>query len=145
MTKHRLDPTPETVTDVFSRDLPAALTVDPGDTVVVHSLDASGHLERQRTPGEVRPKMFSAKRGHCLAGPIAVRGAEPGMMLAVRLVSLRPDDWGLTVAGADTTLNRRLNTVSDERVWLLWDIADGKAVNNLGFGVRLAPFLGVIG
>jgi acetamidase/formamidase len=148
MTKHRLDPTPETVTDVFSRDLPAALTVDPGDTIVVHSLDASGHLERQRTPGEVRPKMFSAKRGHCLAGPIAVRGAEPGMMLAVRLVSLRPDEWGWTVAAAlDNPLNRRLGVAGGPPTWLLWELDADKFVgrNNHGLSMDLAPFLGVIG
>ena len=29
--------------------------------------------------------MFPAARGHCLTGPIAVRGAQPGDMLALRL------------------------------------------------------------
>jgi acetamidase/formamidase len=92
--------------------------------------------------------MFADRRGHCLVGPIAVRGAEPGMALAVRLVSLRPDDWGFTVAAArDNELNRRLGVVSGEPTWLLWDVdADaGTARNNLGLTVRLAPFLGVIG
>jgi acetamidase/formamidase len=43
--------------------------------------------------------MASKKRsGHCLTGPIAVRGAVPGDVLAVRFVSLRPDAWGYTVA-----------------------------------------------
>ena len=31
--------------------------------------------------------MFTLSRGHCLAGPIEVRGAEPGQVLAVRI------DW----------------------------------------------------
>jgi acetamidase/formamidase len=115
--------------------------VDPGDTLTVRSLNAHGYLGADRHSAKLIPD----RRGHCLTGPIAVRGAEPEMMLAVRLESLQPDEWGLTVAGGDTWLNRRLNTVSEERVWLHWDIADGKAVNNLGFGVRLAPFLGVIG
>jgi acetamidase/formamidase len=148
MAEHRLDPAPETVTDVFSPDLPAVLTVDPGDTLVVRSLDAAGHLERQRTPGETRPQMFAERRGHCLAGPIAVRGAEPGMMLAVRLVSLRPDDWGWTVAAAlDNPLNRRLGVADGPASWLLWDLdADkGTARNDRGLTVDLAPFLGVIG
>ena len=86
MTEHLLEPSPETTADVFSRERPPVLTVDPGDTVVVRSLDASGHLERQRTPGEKRPRMFSDRRGHCLTGPVAVRGATPGDVLAVRLV-----------------------------------------------------------
>lgn len=145
---HRLDPTPETVTEVFSRDLPAVLTVDPGDTVVVRSLDASGHLERQQAPGEERPKMFPAKRGHCLTGPIAVRGAEPGMMLAVRLVSLRPGEWGWTVAAAkDNELNRRLGVAGGPPSWLLWELDADAMVgkNDRGLATSLAPFLGVIG
>ncbi|WP_446039555.1 acetamidase/formamidase family protein [Streptomyces sp. SID1121] len=148
MAEHRLDSVPGTVTNVFSRDLPPVLTVDPGDTVVVHSLDASGHLERQRTPGEPRPKMFGGRPGHCLAGPIAVRGARPGTALAVHVESLRPDPWGWTVAAAaDTPLNRRLGLADTEPSWLLWELdADaGTGTDQYGHTVSLAPFLGVIG
>ena len=89
MRRHSLLPTPGTVTDVFSRDRPPVLTIDPGDTVVAGALDASGYLSRQRWPGDARPRMLSAGRGHCLTGPIAVTGAEPGATLSVRFVSLR--------------------------------------------------------
>jgi acetamidase/formamidase len=92
--------------------------------------------------------MFNPQRGHCLAGPIAVRGAEPGMMLAVRLVDLRPDSWGWTVAGArDTPLNRRLGILDMPPSWLLWELDAEKATgtNDRGQQVELAPFLGVIG
>ena len=148
MATHQLDPTPETVTDVFSAERSPVLTVDPGDTVVVRTLDASGHLERQRTPGELRPKLIAESRGHCLAGPIAVRGAEPGMVLAVRLDDLRPDDWGFTVAGArDTPLNRRLGVTGLPPAALLWELDAEKltGTNDRGFTVDLAPFLGVVG
>ncbi|MDX3851867.1 acetamidase/formamidase family protein [Streptomyces sp. AK02-01A] len=148
MAEYRLDSVRDTVTHVFSRELPAVLTVDPGDTVVVHSLDSSGHLKRQRTPGEATPRMFEGLRGHCLAGPIAVRGAEPGMALAVRLESLRPDDWGFTAAAsADTPLNRRLGLADADPAWLLWELdADaGTGTDQYGHTVSLAPFLGVIG
>jgi acetamidase/formamidase len=148
VTEHRLDPAPDTTTDVFSAELAPVLTVDPGDTVVVRSLDASGHLERQRTPGEARPLMHEQRRGHCLTGPIAVRGAEPGMVLAVHLESLRPGEWGWTVAAAvDTPLNRRLGLADAETTWLLWELdADkGTGTNQFGMTVDLAPFLGVIG
>ncbi|HEX3650228.1 MAG TPA: acetamidase/formamidase family protein [Pseudonocardiaceae bacterium] len=148
MAEHRLDPSPDTVTDVFSPDLPPVLTVDPGDRLVVRSLDASGHLERQTTPGEQRPKLIKDARGHCLTGPIAVRGAKPGAMLALRLESLRPDDWGWTVAAAvDNPLNRRLGIAGRPPAWLLWEIdADaGTARNDRGLTVDIAPFFGVMG
>ena len=79
MTRHRLDPSPSTTVEVFSRDLPPALTVDPGDTIVLRSLNAAGHLRPQTFPGEAVPEMAGQqRRGHCLTGPIAVRGAVPG-------------------------------------------------------------------
>ncbi len=148
MARHHLDPTTDTVTDVFSRDIPPVLTVDPGDTVVVHSLDASGHLERPRTPDDPRVLLLPARRGHCLAGPVAVRGAEPGTVLAVTLVTARPDSWGWTVAAArDNWLNRRLGVADAPPAWLLWEIDADQltATNDRGLTVDLAPFLGVIG
>jgi acetamidase/formamidase len=148
VTTHRLDPAPGTVTQVFDRDRPPVLTVEPGDTIVARTLDCSGHLERQRTPGEERPTMFQERRGHCLAGPIAVRGAVPGQALAVRLQSLRPDAWGWTVAAAlDTPLARRLGVADSGPSWLLWELdADqGTGTDQFGHTVELAPFLGVIG
>ena len=148
MSQHRLDPTPATVADVFSCSLTPVLTVDPGDTVVVRSLDASGYLSPQTEPGEQRPRLLPDARGHCLTGPIAVTGAEPGMVLAVRLVSLRPDDWGWTVAGArDNELNRRLGVTSGAPSWLLWALDNDRGIgtSDTGFVVDLAPFHGVVG
>ena len=62
MTRHQLDPSPSTTVDVFSRDLPPVLTVDPGDTIVLRSLNASGHLQPQTFPGETVPAMASERR-----------------------------------------------------------------------------------
>jgi acetamidase/formamidase len=148
MTSHHLDPSPSTTADVFSRDLRPVLTADPGDTIVLRSLNASGHLRPQTFPGEQVPAMFRQRRGHCLIGPIAVRGAVPGDVLAVRFLALRPDTWGYTVAAArDTPLTRRLGLHEGPPAQLLWQIdADaGIAVSDLGHTVRIAPFLGVTG
>jgi acetamidase/formamidase len=144
---HKLDATPETTVDVFTAELPPVLTIDPGDTLTVHSLDASGYLSPQTTPGEQQPKMFDEARGHCLTGPIAVRGVQPGDVLAIHLVSLTPDPWGWTVAGAlKSPITERLG-VTDQPAWLLWDLDPdgGTGRCNGGFTRDLAPFLGVIG
>jgi acetamidase/formamidase len=148
MARHRLDPSLSTTANVFSRDLPPALTVDPGDWVVLRSLDAGGHLERQQVPGEQVPTMFPDWKGHCLTGPIEVRGAMPGDVLAVRFASLRPDDWGWTSAAThDTPLTRRLGLHDGPPARLLWqiDAEAGVATSNLGHKVATAPFHGVAG
>jgi len=148
MSPVRLDPGPGTVADTYSSAHAPVLTIDPGDTLVVRSLDASGHVEAQTTPGEVRPTLIPESRGHCLTGPIEVRGAEPGRMLAVHLRSLRPDDWGWTVAGGrETPVTRRLGLADAPPAWLLWaiDAEAGTATESRGFVVPTAPFLGVTG
>jgi len=148
MTNHRLDPAPATTAQVFSRELPPVLTVEPGDTVLLRSLDAAGHLERQQRPGQDVATMFAQPLGHCLTGPIEVGGARPGDVLAVRFVSMRPDDWGFTSAGGrDTPLTRRLGLHEVGQVQLLWQIdADARvATCDLGYTVAIAPFHGVTG
>lgn len=148
MPTHHLDPTPETTADVFDRSHPPRLVVQPGDTVVVASLDSSGYLESQTTPGESRPQLFPEPRGHALTGPIAVEGAEVGDMLALHLVDLTPGDWGWTVAGGlETHVTTRLGVADADPSWLLWelDATSGRATESRGFARLLAPFLGVMG
>lgn len=148
MAIHHLEPSPDTVTQAFSRDLAPVLVVDPGDTVLVRTLDARGHLERQTFPGEAKPQMFAERTGHCLAGPIGVRGASPGQMLAVTFESLTPDTWGWTAAGRrDAEFARLLEVDGGPPEWLLWsiDAQRSTATNDLGQMVKLNPFLGVVG
>lgn len=147
-TTHKLDATPDTTVDVFTAERPPVLTLEAGDTLVVHSLDASGYLSPQTVPGEKQPTMFTESRGHCLTGPIAVRGAMPGDVLAVHLVALTPDPWGWTVAGAQKSpITERLGITDQPPAWLLWELDPeaGKGSCNGGFTRDLAPFLGVIG
>jgi acetamidase/formamidase len=151
MTVHRIEPAPESTVNVFSAKHEPLLAVDPGDTIIVRSLDARGYLERQEFPGDAeRPKMFPGEfRGHCLNRPVAVRGAVPGDMLAVQIDSLTPDVWGWTVTPAvlDSPVLRRLGLVGAEPTWLLWEIDNtaGMATANGRYTRPIAPFLGITG
>lgn len=152
MTRHRLEPTRETLHGHFSPSLPPVLTIDPGDEVEFRTLDAGWHLERMQTPG-VQPRMFEPKverldAGHALTGPVYVRGADPGTTLGVEVLSLETGDWGWNSAGGfDSPVNRALGIVGGDREWLLWDLdgAAGTGTDQFGHTVRLHPFLGVMG
>ena len=148
MTASRFDPTTATTADVFSRDHTPIATIEPGERIVVRSLDASGYLDRPQQPGDQPPTMFAERRGHCLTGPFAVRGAVPGQLLALTLHELRPDPWGWTAAaGQDTPVTRRLGLVDGPSAHLLWELDPDTAVGTetRGFRRSLAPFLGVMG
>jgi acetamidase/formamidase len=142
-----LGPEPGSVVDAYARSAPA-LEIESGDRLTVRTLDAGGYLEPWRTYEQDARRMFATARGHCLAGPIVVTGAAPGQFLALELESLRPAATGYTVAGVhDNWLNQRLGVVAERPGFLAWDIdADTvTATNQHGFGVVIAPFLGVIG
>jgi acetamidase/formamidase len=151
MNFYRVEPAPESTVNVFSAEHPPVLTIDSGDTIVVRSLDAAGYLARHQFPGDAgQPKMFAGPFvGHCLNQPVAVRGARPGDMLAVEIVSLIPDAWGWTSSPSvpDSPVLRRLGLVGTAPAWLLWEIdaAAGTATANGKYTRSLAPFLGVTG
>jgi acetamidase/formamidase len=149
---HTLEATPATTANCFSRGHSPVLEVSPGDSVLVSSLDAGGHLAPLTDPASPPPTMFTGRRGHCLTGPVAVRGAQPGDTLAVTLESIRPGSWGWTAAAAhDTPVTRRLGLDGGPPAWLTWEIdaEAGTAVTAPGDGPKLrraiAPFLGVTG
>ena len=126
----------------------SAIIACSSNTVIVTSLDASGYLERQTSPGESRPQLFPEPRGHALTGPIRIEGAEVGDMLALHLVDLTPGEWGWTVAGGrETHVTTRLGVADVEASWLLWELDGtlGRATESRGFACRMAPFLGVMG
>ncbi|MCJ1715722.1 acetamidase/formamidase family protein [Curtobacterium sp. VKM Ac-2922] len=149
MTHHRIDASSDTVADVFDAERAPVLRVGPGDTVTVRTLNAAGYTERLAEAGAEAPTLIPSRRGHCLVGPIAVTGARPGQVLAVRFDDLVPDDWGYTASGGvDSPVTRALGlTDPASRGPLLWEVdaAAGTARNQLGLGVRTAPFLGVVG
>ena len=147
-----LEPRRATLHGAFSRDLAPVLTVDPGDTVRYRTLDAGWHLapidpaDPEATP-RFAPRRPGRDNGHALCGPLAVRGARPGMTLGVRVDALRPGAWGWTTAGGeDTPLNRRLGVAGDGVVlrWAL-DADAGTGVDQHGHRVALRPFMGVMG
>jgi acetamidase/formamidase len=153
LTIHTVEPTRETLHGHFSRELPPVLTIEPGDTVRFRTLEAGWGVEPRRPDGSphalFEPRDPEVDGGHCLCGPIAVRGAEPGMTLVVRIGELRPGTWGWTAAGGwDTPVNRRLGLGAEAgRFALRWELDPDRLIGRDQFGhqVALSPFLGVIG
>jgi acetamidase/formamidase len=135
----------------FSREFPPVLTIDPGDSVRFRTLDSGwsagpftggSYSERPRVP-EYQPGF-----GHALVGPVAVRGARPGMVLEVRIDAVVPANWGNCVAGGwSSAFNERYGVADGGGVVHTWqlDTVTMTGRNQHGHTVALRPFLGVMG
>jgi acetamidase/formamidase len=151
MTTHSITPHRDTLHGTFSRDWAPALTIEPGDTVVFTTLDARWTVG-EPTDGLPMGPSFAPKdperdNGHALCGPIAINGAEPGMVLVVEIGDLVPGSAGWTVGGGwSNGINERLGIQGDELL-LTWkiDVEAGLATDQFGHAVALRPFFGVMG
>ncbi len=128
----------------WSRDLPPALTIDPGDTVVFETPEiTNGQLTRESTAAALETLDFSAI--HQLSGPVAIRGAEPGDTLVVEIVSVEPKEWGYSFVLPGFNLLK--DDPEFQTPYLkVWDLSQGdRAEFKPGIVVPFEPFCGVMG
>lgn len=150
MTIHTIEPERRTLHGQFSRDLPPCLTIESGDTVHYRTLDAGWGLEAPTGTGAPRRKFEPRNErddGHALCGPIAIRGAEPGMTLAVTIDAIRVGAYGATYAGGwDHPVHQRLGLTAQELI-MIWSLDAEQLTGRNQFGqtLRLNPFMGVMG
>lgn len=124
-------------------DVPAAATIDPGDMVIADCRDGmDGELLRAAGSADLMTVELSAN--HPLTGPVEVRGARPGDLLVVELISLEPDSVGATALIPGFGL---LGDRFTEPFLVRWEIADGLARSEQmpGVVIRGRPFLGGVG
>jgi acetamidase/formamidase len=95
----------------------------------------------------VRVPEYPDGAGHALCGPVAVRGATPGSVLAVRVDTVRPARWGTTFAGGRASVFNDRYGLVDAHAVLSWEL-DQEAMtgrDQYGHTVALRPFMGVMG
>ncbi len=149
MAVYTIEPERRTLHGTFSRDYEPILAIAPGDTVIFRTLDAGWGLEG---PGYSLPRFEPRNKerdsGHALCGPVAIRGAEPGMTLKVSIDAIRTGTWGWSVAGGwDCDVNRRLGLTQGEGYRLEWTLDPDSLTGRDQFGraIALRPFMGVMG
>lgn len=120
-----------------------ALEVDPGEAVLLHARDASdGHLRADSDADAVTTLDFS--RVNPVSGPVFVKGAHPGDVLAVEILELQPSSWGWTA------IIPGFGLLADEftRPWLRISEIDAKrglVQFSEHVALPLRPFPGTIG
>jgi len=148
MTIHHIEPNENTLHGFFSPDLSPIITIDSGDTVHFRTLEAEWGLENfpvlkeapksSPPPRKLATTNVDGPRGHALCGPVAVRGAEPGMTLAIKVESIRIGAWGWTFGGDE---------LAEYDVLQIWELDPEqlRGRNQHGHQVHLRPFMGVMG
>jgi len=140
-TTHKLDAAQ--VHKEWNNAIPPRLTIDPGDSVVFDTRDASDHYySRKSTHADVLGR--GPFTGHPLTGPVFVRGAAPGDTLVIEIVDVRPAlDFGWTAIRP----GRGLLPESDFAKPFLnvWDLGGGVARMDKRVAVPIEAFPGVMG
>jgi acetamidase/formamidase len=118
------------------------LTVESGDTVVVHTRDVSDDQIGPDSTVDVIAGL-DWDRVYPLAGPIAVDGAEPGDTLAVEVLDLHTQGWGWTAILPGLGL---LSEDFPDPYLRVFDLSDGDLVHfRDDIEIPIEPFMGTMG
>jgi acetamidase/formamidase len=127
---------------VWDNELEPALTVEPGDTVVYHTREVSdGQISPDSTADAIAT--FDWDRVYPLAGPVAVRGAEPGDTLEVQVLDIHTEGWGWTAVIPGFGL---LKDDFPDAYLKIFDLTDGGSTPfNDDIHIPIEPFFGTMG
>ena len=153
---HELKASPSTVhRGFFDASLKPVLTIDSGDIVRLETATGNPrYFEKLGVPKEKIPaELYAVYEGvdndgrgdHTLNGPIAIRGAEPGDSLEVRIRSV---DVRLPIAGQGFVPNRGQlpEDFPYEKNHVVWiDVARRMVLFAPGIEIPARPFWGVMG
>ena len=152
MAEHHLKASAETAHwGWFQAGMTPALTIDSGDVVTIDSVSGvPGSLpgEGFHIPPELHEIHERAPRNpigpHILTGPVAVRGAQPGDVLEIRIrrIGLR-QDWGYTLVRP--LVGALANETEPGFIFSRVDEAAGTATLPWGTELPLDLFFGVMG
>jgi acetamidase/formamidase len=134
---------PDAFNYVWDNALDPALEIEPGETVELHVRDASDEqIGRNAGAEDVAKLDFS--HVNPVSGPVYVKGARPGDVLAVELLEFRPPQWGWTA------IIPGFGLLADEypEPWLRISEVDAESATVRfadGIALPYCPFPGTIG
>jgi formamidase len=129
----------------WHHQIPPVATANPGDVVVFGTRDAFDHsLDRNSNRADV--VALNLNLVHPLTGPLFVKGAMAGDVLAVTLLDIEPDDFGYTIIVPGFGF---LRDVFPDAFIVRWDLTRRGATalerDLPGVNIRFDGFMGTIG
>ncbi|MFA3920587.1 acetamidase/formamidase family protein [Ruegeria hyattellae] len=128
----------------WDNSIDPVLSVSPGQTIEVETIDASGG---QLGPGSTLDDLAKLSFDHVnpVTGPIFVEGAEPGDAVAITFLDFKPSGWGWTANIPGFGLLADQFTDPALHIWKYNPAAMEPALYGPGGKVPLKPFVGTIG
>jgi acetamidase/formamidase len=130
----------------WDRGLSPRLTIDSGDSIIFETRDASDyHYSAQSRSSDVAKQ--GPFVGHPLTGPVLVRDAAPGDVLAVEILSVTSNKgfgWTAIRPGRGLLPQEEF----PETFLQIWDLSDGgfaRMSQRDDVAVPIAPFPGIMG
>ncbi|WP_400241686.1 acetamidase/formamidase family protein [Niallia sp. JL1B1071] len=151
--QHQLSLKQENLHGSFSNSYKPILTVESGDSITLKTLDiewgysASKEEDYRKYPSREQEE----KPQHPMIGPIAIKGAKPGMVLEVKLNDIVPGWYGRNWSGGMANWqNNAIGISHTDRIQLDWELDTEKmlgstSIHSRPFHVALQPFMGVLG
>ena len=134
---------PHTGHNRWHPEIPPIVEAEEGEEVVLQTRDA---LDGQLNPRTTEADFANLEPGyiHPLAGPVLVKGAQPGDLLEVEFVDVVPEPWAFSAIMPGFGFLRDIFTMP---FMVHWNIANGWATSPQLPGVRIpgASFMGVSG
>ena len=128
----------------WDRSIDPVLSVSPGQTIEVQTIDASG--------GQLGPDSTLTDLGNLsfdkvnpVTGPIFVEGAEPGDAVAITFLDFKPSGWGWTANIPGFGLLSDQFQDAALHIWKYDKVSMEPALYGPGGKVPLKPFVGTIG
>ncbi|NKE04162.1 acetamidase/formamidase family protein [Mesobacillus selenatarsenatis] len=150
---HKIQLKSENLHGSFSNEYKPILTVNSGDSIRMQTPDiewgysASKGIEREFFKSAVNEETPL----HPMVGPIEVNGANPGMVLEVKLNDVVPGWYGTNWAGGKKSWqNDAVGLTGSERIRLDWELDTDTMTASVEVGSRpvkvgLNPFIGLMG
>jgi acetamidase/formamidase len=125
----------------WDQSIAPLITVGSGEVVELETKEAS---DKQIVPGSSVDVLATLDFSviHPLTGPVAVAGAEPGDVLEVEVLDIRPKEWGWTGIIPGFGL---LADDFPEPYLKVWELEGDHAYFKPGIRIPLEPFCGVMG
>jgi len=149
---HVVESSPKTVRlGVFDSTLPNVLEIEPGDSISFPN--TWSHFLNRLQPGVpidelARMRVDNPGKGpHSIIGPVGVKGAEPGDLLEIQFLELRPVGWAANFNNPGSLGTGALpDLFSDGQVkYVELDVSKMTAQFSEDIQLHLSPFQGTFG